>query len=156
MAVYYPWFVFVHLLGLVLFLASHGFAMWAAFQLRSVRDRETIVALLATSTRSTQVAYLGLLLIGVGGLGAGAVGDLLTAPWVVASYVVVVVVLLAMFAIAAPFYYPLRDALVGKDGSPIDDVALFARLDNRRPEILALVGGLGLVVLVGLMVLKPG
>ena len=64
--------------------------------------------------------YLGLLLLGIGGLGAAWQADLLLAPWVVASYVVVVVIILGMYAVGAGFYYPLREALTPKEGSPIE------------------------------------
>ena len=44
----------------------------------------------------------------------------------------------------------------GTEGSPVvDEAALVDVLDTRRPDILLTVGGLGLVVLVWLMVLKP-
>ena len=61
-----------------------------------------------------------------------------------------------MGGIASGFYYPLRDAVGGAKGAtPIDEAELIRRLDNRRPEMLAVVGGLGLVLLVWLMALKP-
>jgi len=79
------------------------------------------------------------------------------APWIVASYVVLIVVFIAMYALGAGFYYPLREALEGKDGTPpLDSAALVARLQNRRPEALALFGFGGLAILVWLMVFKPG
>jgi hypothetical protein len=165
----YLWLVFVHLIGLVVFLMSHGASMWVAFRLRQVRDRATISALLDLSNRATQASYVGLLLLGIGGLGAAYVNTLLTAGWIVASYVVVVIVLVAMYAIATPYYMGLRKALgtPGQDRGargearslepvpPIDDAELARRLDSRRPDALAGIGGLGLVVLVWLMVLKP-
>ena len=43
------------------------------------------------------------------------------------------------------------------DGRPtIEPAALARTLDSRRPEILTLVGTVGLVLLVWLMVIKPG
>lgn len=153
----YLWFVLLHLVGIVLFVAMHGVSMAISFWLRGQRDRATIVSMLALSSRSTQVAYLGLILLGIGGLGAAANVGWLTASWVVGSYVVVAVVLVAMFAVAAPYYYGLRDAIDGaKDTVPIDDVALVERLASRRPEVLAAIGGIGLLALVWLMVMKPG
>ena len=62
-----------------------------------------------------------------------------------------------MFAIASPYYHGLRAELAGTDDTPpIDDAALAARLRTRRPELLATIGGTGLVVLVALMTVKPG
>ena len=80
----------------------------------------------------------------------------LTAPWVVVSYVVVVVLFVGMAALGSSLYYPLRDAVLAGKGEPITDEELIRRLDNRRPEALALIGGVGVLVLVWLMVMKPG
>jgi hypothetical protein len=69
-----------------------------------------------------------------------------------------VVVIGAMFAVAAGFYYPLRRRLEERsaDGTPtLTGDRLAAALDNRRPDILAAIGFGGLLVMVGLMVLKP-
>jgi len=68
-------------------------------------------------------------------------------------------VLVVMWAVASPYYMGLRKALEerGPDGSPaIEPSALGRMLDTRRPEILTSVGTLGLVLLVWLMVIKPG
>ena len=62
-----------------------------------------------------------------------------------------------MYAVGARYYYRLRDLLGGKDGTPpIEPEALAVYLDSRVPDILAGIGGLGLLVLVWLMVIKPG
>jgi hypothetical protein len=154
---FYPWLVFVHLVGLVVFVATHGVSMLVAFRVRRERDRRTIATLLELSGQATQASYLGLIVLGIGGLGAAWVSDQLLRPWVVASYVVVVAVLVGMFSIAPGYYYPLREAISGAKGaSPIGDDELVARLRTRRPEALALIGGIGLAVLLWLMVLKPG
>jgi hypothetical protein len=152
----YQWLVFVHLLGLVLFLLPHGVSMFVAFAIRRDPRRDSVRMLLGLSNQASRAMYLGLLLLIVGGLGAAWNANQLTAGWIVASYVVLIVVLVAMWAIGAGFYYPLREALEGKDGAaPIDGPELAARLANRRPEALGVVGLGGLAILVWLMVLKP-
>ncbi len=153
----YLWFVLAHLVGLVIFLAMHGVSMAVSFWVRGQTDRSTIVSLLALSSRAVQVAYLGLILLGIGGLAAAANVGWLTASWVVGSYVVLAVVVVAMYIVAAPYYYGLRGAIVGeKEAQPIDDAELRARLVSRRPEVIAAIGGIGLLVLFWLMVMKPG
>ncbi len=152
----YQWLVFIHLIGLVLFVAMHGISMWVTFRVRATPDPDTVRLLLGLSARGNQVMYLGLLLLAIGGLGAAWQAGLLLAPWVVASYVVLVGVFIGMYAAGAALYYPLREALSPKEGEPIGAEELARRLDNRRPEILTLVGGGGLAILVWLMVLKPG
>jgi len=153
----YQWLVFVHLVGLVLFLLMHGVSMWAAFGVRSDPRPETARVLLGLSMRANQAMYLGLLLLIVGGLGAAWNANQLTAGWIVASYVVLIVVIAGMYALGASFYYPLREALLPKDGGPstIDAAELAQRVANRRPEGLAVVGLGGLLILTWLMVLKP-
>ncbi len=153
----YLWFVLLHLVGLVIFLAMHGVSMAVSFWVRGQTERSTIVSLLMLSSRAVQVAYLGLILLGIGGLAAAANVGWLTVSWVVASYVVLAVVVVAMYIVAAPYYYGLRDAVAGAKGAtPIDDVELRTRLVSRRPEAITAIGGIGLLVLVWLMVMKPG
>lgn len=153
----YQWLVVIHLAGLVLFAFGHGVSMFVAFRLRSCRDRGLAWELLELSQRGNRFAYLGLLLLIVGGLGAAAQGSLLGTTWVIATSVVLIVVLVAMFALAAGFYYPLRRRMADDPdgGAGLDGDELVAALDNRRPEILAAVGLGGLLVMIALMVLKP-
>jgi hypothetical protein len=154
----YTWLVVLHLVGLLVFVAAHGVSGWIAFRVRGERDRRIIEALLGMSLMAARAAYVGLLLLGLGGLGAAWDAGLLLAPWVVWSYIVVVIVLVAMYAVASPYYMGIRQQLEPKPGKgePISDADLVARLDSRRPEILLTVGGVGLLVLVWLMVAKPG
>ncbi|HEY3522313.1 MAG TPA: hypothetical protein VGK63_01305, partial [Candidatus Limnocylindrales bacterium] len=79
----YPWLVFVHLLGVVGFVAAHGVSMWTAFAIRRARDRDVLIALLGLSKRAVGHTYAGLLLLAIGGLGAAWVSDQLLATWVV-------------------------------------------------------------------------
>jgi Predicted integral membrane protein (DUF2269) len=152
----YQWLVTLHLVGLVLFLLSHGASMWVAYRIRGERERGVIASLLALSNSANRFMYAGLLLLGVGGLGAAWDAGLLTATWIVASYAVVVAVLALMFTLGAGYYYPLREALEGTAKTPrASDEELAARLRSRRPELLTLVGVIGLVALVWLMVFKP-
>lgn len=155
----YPWFVVAHLVGLVVFAISHGASAFMAFRLRGERDPVVVDALLKVGGMSVGPMYIGLLLLVVGGLGAAAALDLWGKPWIIASIFVFVVVLIVMWAVASPYYMGLRKGLEerGPDGRPtMEPAALAATLDTRRPEILALVGTIGLVLLVWLMVIKPG
>jgi uncharacterized membrane protein len=154
----YQWLVTLHLLGLVVFVMCHGVSMFVAFRVRRETDRALIAAFLGLSNRATQAMYIGLLMLIVGGLGAAWNANWLTAPWVIASYVVLIVTLVFMWAVAAGYYYPLRDGLEGSEKTPrLDDEALVRTLStSRRPEVLAVGGFAALVILVWLMVFKPG
>lgn len=156
---FYPWFVFAHLAGLVLFAISHGASAFMAFRLRGARDRQTVAALLEVGSMSLGPMYIGLALLIIGGLGAAWVANYWSQTWIIASIVVFIVVLVTMWAVASPYYMNLRKALTepGPDGNPtMSDESLTAQLDSRRPEILAAVGTVGLLLLVWLMVIKPG
>jgi hypothetical protein len=153
----YLGFVFLHLVGLMLFVLCHGASAFMAFLIRRQSDPALIVSYLAVSNVANRLMYLGLLLLGIGGLGAAWNSSLLATPWVLATSGIFIVVLVAMFAFGARFYYGLRDRLrPGPDGQyALHGPELTALLQNRVPETLAGVGGLGLVLMVGLMVFKP-
>ncbi len=154
----YQWLVVVHLFGLVVFAVCHGVSVFVAFRVRSSRDRTFILELLALSQRGNQFAYLGLLLLLVGGIGAAAQSGVLTTTWVLATGAVLIAVLVAMFALGAGYYYPLRRRLGAEapgEPAPLSGDALAAALDNRRPDVLAAIGFGGLIVMVALMVFRP-
>ena len=158
MATLYPWFVLAHVLGTLLFVGAHGVSMWISFRVRGERDRAVIGSLLATSLAATRVAYLGLLLLGIGGIGAATIAGVWATTWVLGSVAVAVVALVVMYAVASPYYMGLRGAIAGdpkKGLPPATDAELAARLVTRRPEVLALAGGAALVAATVLMVLKP-
>jgi predicted integral membrane protein DUF2269 len=159
MAEFYPWFVFAHLSGLVLFAISHGASAFMAFRLRSAPDMDTARALLSMGQSSLGPMYVGLLLLIIGGIGAAFGGDLWGQPWIIASVVVFIVVLVVMWAVASPYYMGIRKSLEEPRtdaASSVDWDDLKSRLDSRRPEVLMSSGTIGLLVLVWLMVLKPG
>lgn len=159
MAELYPWFVVAHLVGLVLFAVCHGVSVFMAFRIRRESDPAVVASFLSLSQTAINPMYLGLALILIGGIGAAWIGNLWFEPWIVTSVVVLIIVLGVMYAVATPYYMKLRESLaeVGPDGRPsMEPGVLAARLDNRRPEILVIAGSLGIVVLVWLMVAKPG
>lgn len=162
MSALYPWLVFIHIAGVVLFVAAHGVSMFAAFSIRGQRDPRAVAVLLTASKRAVGLAYLGLLLLVIGGVGAGIGLGVMDRIWIIGSIVLLVAVMSAMYGIATTYYVGIRtlvgDGLErGDDASPlVDRHVLEARLDTRRPEALVLIGGSGLAILVWLMVFKPG
>ena len=152
----YQWFVFAHLVGLVLFLIAHGASAFVSFRIRRLRDAAVIADYLDLSQMATRTMYIGLLLLLLGGAAAATTNDYWTTPWVLASIAVLIVVLGGMWAVGASYYYGLRDLLKGKDGKPpMGQEALVAYLDSRRPEMLTAIGLGGLIVIVWLMVMRP-
>jgi hypothetical protein len=155
----YPWLVLIHLIGVIVFAVSHGVSIAMAFWIRGERDPSVVASHLRSSQKATLIMYAALAILVIGGLGAAWTGGLLLAPWVVASYIVLGIVLVTMWAVATPYYVRVRTALAPDPvtGRPtIAEPALAELLASRRPDVLSSVGGLGLLILVWLMVLKPG
>jgi hypothetical protein len=153
----YLGFVFLHLAGLVLFVLCHGASAFMAFLIRRQSEPGLVASYLGMSVVANRLMYLGLLLLGIGGLGAAWNSSLLATPWVLATTATFVVVLVLMYALGARFYYGLRDKLKpGPDGQfALHGPELTRLLQNRVPETLATVGSLGLLLMVGPMVFKP-
>jgi len=153
----YQWFVFLHLAGLVVFVLAHGASAFISLRLPAQRNPVVVASYLETSKIATQTMYGGLILLLIGGAGAATVNDFWTEPWIVASIVVLVVVIGLMYALGTGYYSGLRKLLAeGSGGSVVSEEELARRLDPQRPRILAAVGVIGLLILVWLMVLKPG
>jgi hypothetical protein len=153
----YQWFVFTHLVGLVLFVFAHGASAFASYQIRSLRDPMAIGGYLTLSRQAISAAYIGLIVLIIGGAGAATVNDLWGQPWVWGSVIVLVLVLVGMYAVGSRYYVNLRKMLLGSEGKPaISQQDLAAYLNSRVPDTLAGIGALGLLVLIWLMVLKPG
>lgn len=151
----YQTLVFLHLVGVVIFAVAHGVSIFAAFRVRRETDPRIVAAVLDMSKSAVKLLYLGLLMLGVGGLGAAWQAGLLLAPWAIASYVVLIIVIGVMYGVATTYYIHVRD-MVSRDGpdAPDRDV-LRQTLDTRRPEVLTGVGSLGMLVLLWLMVVRP-
>ena len=158
----YPWIVLLHVVGAFLFVIAHGVSAFAAFAIRSARtDPSRVRALLEMSGTSLGIMYLGLLMLLVGGIWGGIAGGHFARGWIWTAIVVLVVVTVAMYAMASRYYALVRNAvglpsMVDKEptGSASPD-ELATLLTNRRPEALVTIGGVALLVLLWLMVLKP-
>jgi hypothetical protein len=152
----YQWFVFIHLIGLVVFLLAHGASAFISLRLPAQRDPVVVANDLETSKIATRTMYVGLVLLLIGGAGAATINEFWSKPWVLGSIVVLVVVIGAMYALGTGYYNALRQKLAANAGRPMAEDVLVGLLDPQRPRILAGVGVLGLLLIIWLMVLKPG
>lgn len=161
---WYAWLVFAHVLGGFGFVLGHGVSAHVAIALRRERDPGRVAALLDLSGMSLTAVYVSLLVLLAAGIAAGFVGDHWGRLWIWAAIGVLVVMFAFMYAIATPYYAGLRRG-VGqkaygdkKDAAPPEPLGaaeLAARLDSARPYWLAVIGGIGLAVILWLMVMKP-
>jgi hypothetical protein len=158
----YPWIVLLHIIGAFLFVMAHGASMVIAMRLRAVTDRAQQAALLEVSALSTGAMYIGLALLLIGGIWAGFAGNHWGRAWIWAALGVLVVVLAVMYSVATPYYGRMRAAAGVTGGAapdqfkpPATEADLAGLATSQRPFWLAAVGGIGLLVILWLMVMKP-
>jgi hypothetical protein len=161
---WYPWIVLLHVVGGFGFVMAHGASAFAAIRIRSERDPARVAALLDLSATSLGVMYLSLLLLLIGGIAAGFIGDWWGSLWIWISIGVLIAVIGAMYPMGSLHYAKVRRAVGIKpytdpkdapDPIPLSGAELEAVLSSNRPFLLAAIGGIGLLVLIWLMVVKP-
>ena len=153
--------VLLHLTGVSVFLIVHGVQIWMMLALRPCfPDRDRIFDRAEISRRATLPMYLSLAVLLVFGVLAGIAGEWFTgsATWLWASVIVLVIVTALMSAIATSFMRNVREATTQwADGSyTLDDDRLKALLDGPQIALSTAIGGVGLMVILWLMVYKPG
>jgi hypothetical protein len=158
----YPYIVLLHVIGAFIFALAHGVSLAVSLRLRGVESRERAAALLELSGMAIGGLYVGLLLLLIGGVWAGFAGDHWGRLWIWVALGILVVIVVAMYAIATPFYGRMRAASgVTTDPKQLARYGDLApdELDrmraSTRPIWLAVIGGVGLLVIVWLMVVKP-
>jgi plastocyanin len=153
----YQWWVFVHLVGVLAFLGAHGVSMIVLFRLRKERDPRKVGDLLALSSSSITAFYYALGVLLTGGIVAGFLGHWWGRAWIWAAIGVLVVVSIAMYAMARPYYR--RVGFVARamaEGSQAVTAEQFDEiLRSPRPISVAGIGMIGLLAILYLMVLKP-
>jgi hypothetical protein len=160
----YPWIVLLHVGGAFLFVIAHGASIWTVNVIRRESQPSRIAALADLSGSSLTVAYIGLLMLLVGGIWAGIYASFFGSGWIWAALGVFIVVAVAMYAIATPFFKRLRIALGQRTmGTPKDapdpvaaaDAEILAVASAAPAVALDVIGFGGLLVILWLMVLKP-
>ena len=157
----YPWLVFLHITGAFVFVMAHGVSAIVAFRLRAERDPVRMTALMELSSTSISVMYIGLLTLLIAGIIAALNRNWFSQGWPWAAIVLLVVVAVAMYVLASRYYAGIREALGlasmnNKEPGPARPADEIVRmLDTRRPEQIAVVGFVGLLIILWLMIFKP-
>ena len=133
------------------------------FRIRATRDPVQIRTLLDVSSLAIGVMYIGLLLLLIGGIAAGIVGrPLRRAAGSGPRSCILVVITVAMYAMATPFYGQLRVAAGARAKDPkadpnpvVNQAEIDALAGSNRPAVLLAIGAIGFLVILWLMVLKP-
>jgi len=164
LAPFHSWIVFIHVVGVILFLIGHGVSVFVAWRLRTERDVASIRTLLDLSRRSIGVMSIGLVTWFLGGILAGFSGSYWTSGqlWIWASLVLAILVV-GMMTPMGRFYFNRIRTAVGVDPQTnaadpnfvVDQGALDAAIASGNPMLLAVVGVGALVILAWLMIVKP-
>jgi len=163
----YPWVVFLHVVGTVLFFIAHGTNMAVGFRLKREHDPARIRALLDLSSWSLGVAPSIALVVGVlAGIAAGIMGDWFGQAWIWIALVLLVAISGYMTPMVAARLNVMRTAAGTQSMNPLskkpaaapaghDPVELERLLDAWNPVPAATIGLGGFVIIVWLMFFKP-
>jgi uncharacterized membrane protein len=161
---YVGWIVFLHVLGVFMFVAGHGVSMFVVFQVRRETDRAKLTALLDLSGWSLGVAGIGLLILFVSGIVAGIVLNSWGQTWLWVALALFIVIAILMTPVGGTYLRNLRLAIGqpprgAKPGDPppvpATDAQLAALQASRKPELLLLLGAGGFAVILWLMMFRP-
>ena len=160
----YDWVVFGHIMAVILLFAAHGVSAYAMFRVRSEKDRARLSAILDMSSGSLMVAGIALIVVFVLGIGAAIMGDHFSKAWPWVAIVLLVVITGVMTPLAGTPMTRVRKAL----GMPVQgdkktdpprvpgtDEEVAAAQAALRPEISAIIGVAGVLILSWLMSAKP-
>jgi len=151
------WWVFLHVAGVFGFLMSHGVSAYAVLKLRTERDPARVSHLMELSASSVGFMWNSIGLLLLGGIAAGFTGHFWGQGWIWAAIVVLLIVIVAMFAMATNWSARLRTiASAMREGTEAVSQPQFEEiLRSSRPLAIAAIGTVGLLVLLWLMIFKP-
>jgi plastocyanin len=151
------WWVFLHVAGVFAFLMAHGVSAYVTFKLRSERDPSRVSHLLELSASSVGVMWNSIGVLLLGGVLAGFTGHFWGQAWIWVAIGVLVVVIVAMYAMGTTWAARLRtiSAAMTEGTEAVSSEQFEKILRSRRPYTIAGVGFVGLAVLLWLMLFQP-
>jgi hypothetical protein len=154
---WWQWWLFLHIAGVLGFDGAHGVSTFVLFRVRKERDRQRISELIAFSGTSTRPMYIALLVLVIGGVGAGITLHLFSAWWLWISIIILLLTSGLMSALAAPYFRRITAACsVRPSGVPrVSDEELEQLLRSGEAVTIATIGGVGLLAILYLMLFKP-
>jgi hypothetical protein len=156
--VWFQWWKFLHLVGLVAFLTSHGVSIFVLDRIRKVDlDRDRIAQLISLSGQTTVPMYISLATLLVGGIGAGLTIHAFWQLWLTVSIAILIVTVGLMTSVAAPYFKQVTAACeVRPSGVPRkSDEELDALLHSSKVALINAIGSIGLLSILYLMIFKP-
>jgi len=164
---FYPWIVFLHATGVLLFFIAHGTSMAVGFRLKRERDPARVRALLDLSSWTLGVWPSIAFVVGVvAGIAAGIMGGWFGEAWIWIAIVLLTIVAGAMTPLVAARLNVIRTAAGTRAINPFsrrppeappdqDDAELERLLAAWDPMPAAVMGFGGFVVILWLMLFKP-
>lgn len=164
---FYPWIVFLHVTGVLLFFIAHGTSMAVGFRLKREHDPARVRALLDLSSWTLGVGPSIAFVVGVlAGIAAGIMGGWFGQAWIWIAIVLLAVVAGAMTPMVAARLNVIRTAAGTRAINPFsrkppeapptqDDGELERLLAAWDPRPAAVLGFGGFVVILWLMYFKP-
>ena len=147
---WYLFWKFVHLAGILVFVAGHGVSAAVTMRLSKERDFEHLEPLLALSRSTIVWSNVGLLVLVIGGVANWLGVDYSPQGWLWAAVGLLVVLAALGFGLAAPYFRRVRAMIAASDRSGLETV-----LDSRVPASVFWVETVGVAIILWLMVFKP-
>ncbi len=152
----YNWWKFIHLIGVVAFMAAHGTSMAATVMVRRMRDPQRISGVLQLSATTVLAFYVSTLVLLVGGIGAGLQGRWFEQGWIWLSVGLFVAIGILMFPMARGYFRRIRTVIeLMESGTAVTQEDFVRVLNSGNPMVTVATGSVVILLIVYLMVLKP-
>lgn len=155
----YQWVVFLHVLGVFGFLLAHGVSLYVGFRVQREKDIHAIRALLGLSASAVMASLIGLIVLLLAGVAAAFMGNWWSRGWVWVSLALFVLIWASMSIFSGPAFRRARMAAGFTGPTTVNESLVSEKLPQAivelRPQIPMVVGGIGLVIILWLMMLKP-
>jgi hypothetical protein len=161
----YQWVVYLHVASAFVFLLAHGVSASMVFWLRRESTPERIRPVLDFSASATTITgNASMLLILVTGIIAGIMQEWFSQYWIWTAIGLLILISMGMFFAGTVHYSKVRKAVglpymeKGKPQpavAPANEAEIVALVRGRSPIIVAVLGAVGLTVILWLMMFKP-
>jgi cytochrome bd-type quinol oxidase subunit 2 len=157
-AAWYHFFVLLHIVGVVSFMTCHGGSMFVLYRIRQSTDREKILDLLTFSGETVIPMYISLAVLVVAGVIAGIGGSWFHFWWIWAAIGVLLLTTGLMTVTARPYFQRVKAACaIRPTGVPrASDEELAELVGGPTANLITAIGTVGLLVILYLMIYKPG
>ena len=153
----WQWWLLVHLTGVLVFVGAHGVSMFVMFRIRGERNRQRIAELITFSGTTTRPMYIGLVILTVGGVGAGLTLHLFSQWWLWIAIGILLITIGLMSGLAKPYFRRITASCeIRPSGVPrVSDEELEQLLRSGEATVISVIGIVGLLSILYLMLFKP-